>query len=110
MRLGQSVSLHVLTCPFLGALQFVSVLSLVFFWSADLSPFFCACRELGFFFLYFPFFDAFIPFLGTLAHIKQTDIILLQCAVAIFLFYLDCTNGLYSLVFVYLLAMAQITP
>ena len=109
MHLGLSVSLRVLTSPFLCTLQFVSVPSLVFFWSADLSPFFCACRKLVFF-LYFPFFDAFIPFLGTLAHIEQTDIVLLQCAVVIFLFYLDCTNGLYSLVFVYLLAMAQITP
>ena len=85
MRLGRSVSLRVLTNPFLGTLQFVSV-SVVdfFFWSADLPPFFCACRKFVFFFLYFSFFDVFIPVLGTLAHIKQIDIVLLQCAVIYF--------------------------
>ena len=58
----------------------MGVPSLIFFWSADLSPFFCACRALVFF-LYFPFFDVFIPFPGISAHTKQTKIVLLQCAV-----------------------------
>ena len=80
-----------------------------FFTPPLICPPFSVLAESWFFFLYFPFFDVFIPFLGTSAHFKQTKIVLLQCAVIIFLFYLDFTDKTYSPVFVYLLAMTQIT-
>jgi hypothetical protein len=114
--LARSGSFTVLTGPLLCCLQSVSALHFVTsfsfpykslprhssvcecyvvdFFSGLLTcsrPFLCL-QKVGLFLVFCFFFEVFIPFLGTSAHIRQTVIVLLQCAVIMFLFYLDFTN------------------
>jgi hypothetical protein len=100
------LSFFVLRSIFLGTLQFVRAPLLKISWSTNLLPPFCACRRCVFL-LYFSF-HIFIIFLKTLADIQQTGIVLLQCAVNVSV-YLDFTNAMFSLVFVYLVAMTIMT-
>ena len=115
MSFPRSISFRVLTSPSLCRLQEVSnPRSVNFFFYPDKSlprhSSVCGCTVIVFFpgllicpsflcvqkvcfLLYIPFFDVFIFCLGISVHIQQADIVLLQCAVVMFLFYLDFTHG-----------------
>ena len=77
-----------LTSPFLGTLQFVGAPSFIFFRSTNV--FLSVLAEGDFIFVFF--FDLLILFLETSVYMRQIDIVLLQCAVIIFLFCLDFTD------------------
>ena len=51
------------------------------------------CSQQVSFLLYIPFFNVFMFCLGISAHIQQADIVLLRCAVIIFMFHLTFTHG-----------------
>ena len=64
---------------------------MIYFSGLLICPFFL-CSQTVSFLLYIPFIDVFTFYLGTSVHIQQADIVLLQCAVIMFLFYLDSTH------------------
>ena len=65
---------------------------ILFFRGLLICPSFLRSQQVSFL-LHIPFFDVFMCCLGTSVHTQQADIVLLQCTVAMFLFYVDFTHG-----------------